>query len=119
MVGLDHAGHDAAHAGSARSLRRLTWGVALVFLAAGLVAGRGLTFSCSSLATEHANQGTGLGLNIVRAIAQAHHGRLCFESAPGVGSTFRFEVPVASNRPGVPDTAPVVRSEPATDLQEH
>ena len=76
-------------------------------------------FFRSSLATEHAIQGTGLGLNIVRAIAEAHHGRLCFESAPGVGSTFRFEVPVASNRPGVPDTAPVVRSEPATDLQEH
>jgi signal transduction histidine kinase len=76
-------------------------------------------FFRSSLATEHAIQGTGLGLNIVRAIAEAHHGRLCFESAPGVGSTVRFEVPVASNRPGVPDTAPVVRSEPAPDLQEH
>ena len=59
-------------------------------------------FFRSSLATEHAIQGTGLGLNIVRAIAEAHHGRLSFESAPGVGTTFRFEVPIASNQPGVP-----------------
>ena len=75
-------------------------------------------FFRSSLATEHAIQGTGLGLNIVRAIAEAHHGRLSFESAPGVGTTFRFEVPIPSTLPDVPDTAPVLPGQPANDLQD-
>lgn len=53
-------------------------------------------FFRSSLATEHAIQGTGLGLHIVRTIAEAHHGRITFESAPGVGTTFRFTVPLSA-----------------------
>lgn len=53
-------------------------------------------FFRSSLATEHAIQGTGLGLHIVRSIAEAHHGRVTFESAPGVGTTFRFTVPLSN-----------------------
>ena len=51
-------------------------------------------FFRSSLATEHAIQGTGLGLHIVRSIAEAHDGRIDFESSPGVGTTFRFTVPL-------------------------
>jgi PAS domain S-box-containing protein len=51
-------------------------------------------FFRSSLASEHAIQGTGLGLNIVQAIAQAHGGVVDFESEPGVGTTFRFVVPL-------------------------
>ena len=43
-------------------------------------------FFRSTLATEHAIQGTGLGLHIVRSIAEAHHGEIHFESTPGVGS---------------------------------
>lgn len=38
--------------------------------------------------------GAGLGLAIVRAIAQAHHGRVEVESAPGRGATFRLVIPV-------------------------
>ncbi len=53
-------------------------------------------FFRSSLATEHAIQGTGLGLNIVRSIAEAHHGQVTFESTPGVGTTFWFTVPLRS-----------------------
>jgi PAS domain S-box-containing protein len=60
-------------------------------------------FFRSSLATEHAIQGTGLGLHIVRSIAEAHNGRIDFESAPGVGTTFRFTVPMSSRRRGVPE----------------
>ena len=38
--------------------------------------------------------GAGLGLAIVRAIAQAHHGRVDLRSAPGHGSTFTLVIPV-------------------------
>lgn len=58
-------------------------------------------FFRSSLATEHAIQGTGLGLHIVRSIAEAHHGQIDFESAPGIGTTFRFSVPMNTHRDGV------------------
>jgi PAS domain S-box-containing protein len=51
-------------------------------------------FFRSSVATERAIQGTGLGLNIAQSIAQAHQGSVDFESTPGVGTTFRFSVPL-------------------------
>jgi signal transduction histidine kinase len=38
--------------------------------------------------------GAGLGLAIVRAIAEAHHGTVDLRSAPGQGSTFTLVVPV-------------------------
>lgn len=37
--------------------------------------------------------GTGLGLNIVRSIVLAHHGRVTLESELGKGSTFRVTLP--------------------------
>jgi signal transduction histidine kinase len=39
-------------------------------------------------------QGTGLGLSICKRIIQHHGGTLWLESAPGIGSTFYFTVPV-------------------------
>ncbi len=58
-------------------------------------------FFRSSLATRNAIQGTGLGLHIVRSIAEAHHGRIDFESLPGEGTTFAFTVPLMDGRPAV------------------
>ena len=43
--------------------------------------------------------GLGLGLSIVRRIAEAHHGRAGVESQPGQGSTFFLELPVQAATP--------------------
>ena len=45
-------------------------------------------------ATASAVPGVGLGLTIVKAIIDAHHGRVAVQSEPGVGATFRVELPV-------------------------
>jgi signal transduction histidine kinase len=45
-------------------------------------------------ATGQAKPGTGLGLYIARAIAQAHGGTLEVRSAPGEGATFTLSIPV-------------------------
>jgi two-component system, sensor histidine kinase and response regulator len=51
-------------------------------------------FFRSSTATEQAIPGTGLGLVISRAIAEAHGGTIGVTSAPGEGTTFRVEIPL-------------------------
>jgi signal transduction histidine kinase len=45
-------------------------------------------------------EGAGLGLSIVQAIAQAHHGRLELASREGAGSTFTLVVPVDQPQEG-------------------
>lgn len=45
--------------------------------------------------------GAGLGLAIVSAIAQAHHGRVELDSKPGAGATFRLAIP--TDQPAPPE----------------
>ena len=44
--------------------------------------------------------GSGLGLAVVREIADAHDGRVEVDSSPGEGSTFRVVLPLAGGAPG-------------------
>jgi PAS domain S-box-containing protein len=53
-------------------------------------------FFRSSTATAQAIQGTGLGLTISKAIAEAHGGRITFTSVENEGTTFHIELPVAA-----------------------
>jgi signal transduction histidine kinase len=48
------------------------------------------------VATDRGEVGAGLGLAIVRSICAAHGGRITVESQPGAGTTFRVELPRAS-----------------------
>ncbi|MGM7668672.1 sensor histidine kinase [Microbacterium sp. A93] len=49
-------------------------------------------------------EGSGLGLNIVTAIVGAHGGTVDVQSAPGIGSTFYLDLPLAPQNPTGPDT---------------
>ena len=42
------------------------------------------------------NEGSGLGLSIVREIVKRHRGEIHVESAPGAGAAFHIDLPVSS-----------------------
>jgi signal transduction histidine kinase len=46
-------------------------------------------------------RGTGLGLNLVEQIIEAHGGRVTVESVQGQGSTFTLHLPIAPTAEGV------------------
>lgn len=48
------------------------------------------------LSTTHEDGSLGLGLALVKAIAEAHGGRLLLHSFPGAGTTFTLRLPIAS-----------------------
>lgn len=51
----------------------------------------------------HRAQGSGLGLSIVKAIVEAHHGRIELESGLGHGSRFTLVIPTANEVCPVPE----------------
>jgi signal transduction histidine kinase/CHASE3 domain sensor protein len=57
-------------------------------------------FFRSSTATAQAIPGTGLGLVITKAIAEAHGGEVSVRSSPGEGACFRVELPFAAHTSG-------------------
>lgn len=60
-------------------------------------------------------QGSGLGLNLVMRIAEAHGGRVTVTSEPGQGSTFTLALPAAPDRPaGEHESLHLVRQAPAS-----
>lgn len=60
------------------------------------VADRARIFERFERAGDRSTRGSGLGLPIVRAIAEAHGGRVSVESEPGHGSVFTIVIPGAS-----------------------
>ena len=52
-------------------------------------------FAQDETADDRSAYGTGLGLAIARAIVEAHGGEMGFDSRPGEGTTFHFELPLA------------------------
>jgi signal transduction histidine kinase len=51
-------------------------------------------FFRTSSVTAQSIPGSGLGLSISQAIAEAHGGTISLSSEPGVGTTFRIEAPL-------------------------
>jgi PAS domain S-box-containing protein len=62
-------------------------------------------FYRASGAQRDAVPGTGLGLAICRTILEAHHGTIGVTSAPGIGTTFRVELPLAASDSAVREPA--------------
>ena len=57
-------------------------------------------------ATKASGLGTGLGLSIAKAIVEGHGGSIGVTSAPGLGTTFEFSLPVADEASGQAEPAP-------------
>jgi len=72
------------------------------------------SFEQADVTTTRKYGGTGLGLTITRALVEGMAGEITLRSAPGVGSTFRVQLPVAL---GSPVAAVHVEPVPAFDCR--
>lgn len=68
--------------------------------------------------TDTSKPGSGLGLPIVTAIAQAHGGRVELDSAPGVGARFTVVIPLDEHLADPADTADLAATADLADTQE-
>lgn len=64
-------------------------------------------FYRADVARARATGGSGIGLAIVAAVAEAHRGHAAIDSAPGRGTTVRVAVPLAADTAAHPTTEPV------------
>lgn len=55
-------------------------------------------FATSANGDSHTQVGFGLGLSVVKAIVEGHHGQVGVDDRPGGGSTFWFTLPIAEGR---------------------
>jgi len=62
-------------------------------------------FSQADSSDTRQKGGTGLGLNITKAIVEQHGGTIGFDSEVGAGSTFFFDLPQLQDQPSVPVVA--------------
>lgn len=53
-------------------------------------------FTQADASSTRSTSGTGLGLSIVKRIIEAHHGSIGFDSRPGKGTSFYFDLPALS-----------------------
>jgi two-component system NtrC family sensor kinase len=51
--------------------------------------------------TKPSGIGTGLGLAVSKRIVEQHQGKLSFDTAPGLGTTFSIELPVQQALRGI------------------
>lgn len=61
------------------------------------------------------DQGSGIGLSIVREFVQMHGGQISVNSTEGVGTTFRIELPFQTVEPDILIEAEPLAKEPAID----
>jgi PAS domain S-box-containing protein len=55
--------------------------------------------------TKAPGQGTGLGLSVVHSVVRRHGGDIMVDSTPGVGTTFRIELPCPCHQDTLPPAA--------------
>jgi two-component system sensor histidine kinase/response regulator len=70
-------------------------------------------FRVKGTRSQRGEASTGLGLALTRRLVEAQGGSITYESEPGVGTTVRFTVPIASQAAQDPQGSDAVDRTPA------